>query len=187
MPAMRGPLAGAGSPGQARPGTSFARRVGSVCLWWVMLMGFWTWIDDSVDVDELLVGAAVALLGAILVEVALHQAGSSIRLRARWLLRAWRLPGQVGRDTAIVFAALWRTLSTGRQPPSGFLEVGAAWGDDTPEGDTRRTLLIAGMSVAPNTIALGIDPDREVMVVHRLVLADTTENGSGPTRRGREE
>ena len=36
---------------------------------------------------------------------------------------------------------------------------------------TRRTLLVGGTSVAPNTFVLGIDPERDVMVVHRLVAA----------------
>jgi hypothetical protein len=75
----------------------------------------------------------------------------------------------VVRDTVVVYLALWRKLVRGQEPPSAFTEVPARFGDDTPEGVTRRVLLIGGTSVAPNTFALGIDKDLDVMVVHRLV------------------
>jgi hypothetical protein len=35
---------------------------------------------------------------------------------------------------------------------------------------TRRALYVGGQSVAPNTFALGIDKDRDVMIVHQLVV-----------------
>ena len=35
---------------------------------------------------------------------------------------------------------------------------------------TRRALLVGGRSVAPNSFVLGIDPDRDVMVIHQLVV-----------------
>jgi multisubunit Na+/H+ antiporter MnhE subunit len=80
------------------------------------------------------------------------------------------LPGEVARDTVIVFAALWRRLVRGEQPPSGFREIPARFGGTSDEDVTRRVLLVGGRSVAPNTFVLGIDPDRNVMVVHQLVV-----------------
>jgi hypothetical protein len=90
-------------------------------------------------------------------------------MRAGWVVPALGLPGQVVRDTVVVFAALWRRLAHGEQPPSGFREIPARFGDDSDEGVTRRVLLVGGRSVAPNTFVLGIDGERDVMVVHRLV------------------
>jgi multisubunit Na+/H+ antiporter MnhE subunit len=176
MAGMTSPRAGAGSPRQPRPDVRYGRRVGSFLVWWVLLMSLWVWIDDSLDLAELVVGAAVAALGALLAELAQYQSGSHIRIRFEWLLHAWKLPGQVVRDTGIIFAALWRTITSGHQPPSGFRDVPVQWGDESPEGDTRRTLLIAATSVAPNTFALGLDQERNVMVVHQLVPP-------GPARR----
>jgi multisubunit Na+/H+ antiporter MnhE subunit len=141
-----------------------------------MLMVFWIWIDDSTDLAELVVGAVVAAVGALVAEVAMNQAGSHLRFRYQWLRPALRLPGEVLRDTGVVFAAMWRTIRTGQQPPSRFEEVRVAWGDESPEGDSRRALLIAGASLAPNTFALGIDREENVMVVHRLVPRVSTED-----------
>jgi hypothetical protein len=91
-------------------------------------------------------------------------------MRAEWLTPALRLPLQVLLDTGIVFAALWRRLVHGEEPPSGFRELPARFGDDSDEGATRRALYMGGRSVAPNTFVLGLDKDRDVMVVHQLVV-----------------
>ena len=141
-------------------------------MWWVLMMSLWVMLDDSLSTDELLAGAGAAALAALLAELVTYQAASRFRMRIEWVLPALRLPGQVARDTVTVYAALWRRLARGEQPPSAFAEVPVRYGDDSPQGVTRRTLLIGGTSVAPNTFALGIDKDRDVMVVHRLVAKE---------------
>jgi multisubunit Na+/H+ antiporter MnhE subunit len=166
---MTGPSAG--EPRKRRRDVPAARRAGSWLVWWVLMMSFWVMLDDSLSTDELLAGAAAAALAALLAELASYQAASRFRMRIEWVVPALRLPGQVARDTVTVYAALWRRLVRGEPPPSAFAEIPVRSGDDSPQGLTRRTLLIGGTSVAPNTFALGIDKDRDVMVVHRLVSA----------------
>jgi multisubunit Na+/H+ antiporter MnhE subunit len=172
---MTGPLAG--EPRHRQRNLPAARRVGSWLVWWVLMMSFWVMIDDSVETDELLAGAGAAALAAVFAELVTYQAATRFRMRTGWLGPALRLPGQVVADTIIVYRALWRRLAHGEQPPSAFLELPARFGDDTPEGVTRRTLLIGGTSLAPNTFVLGLDRERDVMVVHRLVAGSRgTEN-----------
>jgi multisubunit Na+/H+ antiporter MnhE subunit len=166
---MTGPLAG--EPRERR-GLPIARRVGSWLVWWVLMMSFWVMLDDSISTDELLAGAGAAALAALLAELVTYQAATRFRMRIEWLVPALSLPGQVVRDTAVVYRALWRRLVRGEQPPSAFIELPARYGDDSPEGMTRRALLVGGTSVAPNTFVLGIDKDRDVMVVHRLVAEE---------------
>lgn len=178
MPDMTGPLAG--EPRERRRDMPVARRVRSWLVWWVLMMSFWVMIDDSIATDELLAGAGAAALAALFAEVVTYQAATRFQMRIRWLLPAVRLPGQVARDLVIVYGALWRRLVHGDLPPSAFVELPARFGDDTPDGVTRRTLLIGGTSLAPNTFVLGIDPERDVMVVHRLVAGR-----EGPEGRGR--
>jgi multisubunit Na+/H+ antiporter MnhE subunit len=167
---MTGPLAG--EPRKRRRDVPAARRVSSWLVWWVLMMSFWVMLDDSISTDELLAGAGAAALAALFAELVSYQAGARFRMRIQWLVPALRLPGQVVRDMVTVYAALWRRLVRGQQPPSAFLEIPVRFGDDSPEGITRRTLLIGGTSVAPNTFALGIDRDSGVMVVHRLVAKE---------------
>lgn len=172
---MTGPLAG--EPRERQYHVPVARRVGSWLVWWVLLMSFWVMIDDSINADELWVGAGVAAMAALLAELVTYQAATRFRMRFEWLVPALRLPWQVARHMVTVYAALWRCLVRGEQPPSAFGELPARFGDDSPEGVTRRTLLIGGTSVAPNMFALGIDKDRDVMVVHRLVAKEAKKEG----------
>lgn len=154
-----------------------ARRVGAWVAWWVLLMSFWVIVDDSIALDELLAGAGAAALGAFLAELAAHQAGTRFRPRIEWVAPALRLPADVARDTVIVFGALWRRLAHGQEPPSGFRELPVRYGGDTAEDRTRRVLLVGGRSVAPNSFALGIDAQRDAMVVHQLVVTEREPAG----------
>jgi multisubunit Na+/H+ antiporter MnhE subunit len=158
---VSGPFAGAGSPRRREQERTLAHRVGSWLAWWLVLMALWIVLDYSVDIAELLVGAGVAAVGAFAAELVGHQTDSHFRVRIRWLIPLLRLPSQVISDTIIVFVALGRLLIRGEQPASGFLEVPKAWGDESPEGVSRRVLLLGATSV---------DRERDVMVVHHLVL-----------------
>src|SRR2546430_5591545 len=124
-----------------------SRRAGAWLMWWVLLMSFWVILDDSIALDELLAGAGAAALAATLAELVGHQAATRFRMPAGWVIPALGLPGQVVRDTVIVFAALWRRLAHGEQPPSGFREIPTRFGDDSDEGVTRRVLLVDRKSV----------------------------------------
>jgi multisubunit Na+/H+ antiporter MnhE subunit len=132
-------------------------------------MSLWVALDDSLATDELLAGAGAAAIAALAAETACHQAALLFRFRLAWLLPALRLPGQVAVDTVTVYRALWRKLAHGEDPRGGFAEERIQPGEDGSAGVLRRTLIIGGRSLAPNAYALGIDAEREVMVVHRLV------------------
>ena len=146
------------------------RRVGTWLTWWVLMMSLWVAVDDSLESDELLVGAGVAAFAAVAAELVTHQAEVRLRMKAAWLFRALELPGQVVQQTFLVFAALARAVFTQAPPPRGrFRELPVRYGDDTPLGVTRRFLLTGARSLAPNEFVLGIDPERDVMITHQLV------------------
>lgn len=159
----------AGQRRRRQRGVPVGRRAAGWLVWWVLLMSLWVVLDDSIALDELLAGAGAAALAAFLAELVSYQAATRFRMRVEWLGPALRLPGQVARDTVIVFAALGRRLLRGEQPPSGFREIPVPFGGSNDEGVTRRALLVGGRSVAPNTFVLGIDSERNVMIVHQLV------------------
>jgi multisubunit Na+/H+ antiporter MnhE subunit len=145
------------------------RRIRTWLIWWALLMALWIIADDSIATDELLAGAGAAALAAVLAEVVGNQAATRPWLRRAWLGAALRLPVDVARDTGVVFIALWHRLVTGEVPRSVFLELPARFGPETNQGAARRALLVAGRSLAPNRLALGLDAQRNVLVVHQLV------------------
>src|SRR5581483_192397 len=132
----------------------------------------WVWLDDSTATAELAVGAAVAAMGAFLAELVQHQSATHFRMSVEWIVPALGLPKRIGSDLATVSRALWRYVVHAEKPPSAFVDMPKAWGGEDALGTTRRTLVLGGASVSPNSIALGIDRDRDVMVVHRLVASD---------------
>jgi multisubunit Na+/H+ antiporter MnhE subunit len=162
---------------QRQRGAPITHRVGTWLACWALLLAFWVVLDYSTERNEVLAGAAAAALGAFIAGLVTHAGGVRLRMRARWLRPALRLPWQVVTDTAVVFAALWRRLARGEQPASGFREFPVRHGGDSAEDLTRRVLLLGGRSVAPNAFALGIDADRDVMVVHELVGGDAGRAG----------
>lgn len=145
-------------------------------------MGFWTWIDDSILTAELIVGAIVAALAAALLELAQHQAMSHLKVRFEWLIPVLRLPRKVLAETVTIFVALARRLLRGEDPPSSFRTVPVDETADDADGATRRALIVAMASFAPNSFALGIDRERSVMVVHELV--GTRRNRGSHRSRG---
>ncbi|HEX6450897.1 MAG TPA: Na+/H+ antiporter subunit E [Trebonia sp.] len=148
-----------------------ARRRAAVWLaWWMLMMSLWVMIDDSLQFDELLAGAGAAAIAAVAAEFAAYQASVRYRVRPGWRLAAeiLRLPGEVVHDTLTVFGALARMLVTGRAPEGGYAELPAG-GPVGEKGEAGRVLLTGVRSFAPNTFVLGIDDERHVLVVHRLV------------------
>jgi multisubunit Na+/H+ antiporter MnhE subunit len=143
------------------------------------MMALWVMVDDSLQFDELLAGAGAAAIAAGAAAIIAAQAGARPGLpgRAAWRLvgEILALPGHVVRDTGIVFAALARTVITGRQPDSGFAHIPVRYGDDTPAGETWRVLVVGVRSFAPNTFVIGLDGDRSVMAVHHLVQPETSQ------------
>lgn len=151
------------------PVGAMARRAGQWLAWWAILMSLWIIADDSVQADELLAGAGAAALAAAFAVLVSHLANIHLQVRARWLWRALRLPARVARDTGAVFAALGRTVASGVPPRGEFREIPMQAGPAGGEGVSRRALMVASTSLAPNTFVLGIDSERNIMVVHQLV------------------
>lgn len=169
MSQVAGPVAGAGEPRRRKGHLPKARRVVAWLTWWVLLMALWVWIDDTLLFPELVVGAVAAGLGATLAELAQYQAATHVRMRSEWLSRVVKLPVLVLKDTFVLLAWLFRLLVKGVPPPSGFREEPFVHGGDDNESDTWRAFMLAVKSTAPNTLVLGIDPERDVMVSHQLV------------------
>jgi multisubunit Na+/H+ antiporter MnhE subunit len=141
--------------------------------WWALMMSFWVAIDDSLRSDELIAGAVATALAAAAAAGVGQLARVRAGFKAAWLPAAiggvLGLPGRVAQETFLVFAALAKALVRGEPPPGGFREIGARYGDDTPAGVTRRTLLTGAKSLAPNAFVVDFDAERNVMLVHELV------------------
>jgi multisubunit Na+/H+ antiporter MnhE subunit len=130
-----------------------------VAVWWIVLFAAYLAIISTISLTEIIVGAVTAGAGAaaaILTRRRLLAADNDERYRprgewARWLLR---LPDQI----AVGFVRLLR-------PRGEFAEIRLP--DDEPAA-ARRGYAALALSVAPDTYVADVDPERNVLVVHRI-------------------
>lgn len=127
--------------------------------WWAVLFALYLAVISTISFPEVVVGAAAAAVCAVAAVVSRRTLLAAdnderYRPRARWL--RWLLPLPV----QIVTGAL-RLL----RPRGEFAEVQLP--EDT-RAAARRGFAVLVLSVAPNGYVAEVEPDRNVLVVHRL-------------------
>ena len=140
-----------------------------MAAWWVALAALWLGLDDTVAFPELMTGAAAALIGAVAAELVHSQNLVRLRIKPGWLRHAWRPLLQLLPDTVRVMAVLFRQLVLRRPPRGEFRAVRFHPGrPDDAEDTARRVLAKALGSFAPNSYVIGVDDERDIMLVHQL-------------------
>ena len=150
---------------------SVAPLVRGVLAWilaWVFAALLYLLLIDTTDLPELIVGGVSVALAATGTELARHQGlvGESIRLR--WLRYLYRPLLRVPADAALVSLAALGALIRPRQARGRFRVVKFADRDDERRAGGRRALAVTLGSFAPNTIIVGIDSERELLLAHQL-------------------
>ncbi len=139
----------------------------SLALAFVLVGGFYLVLIDTVDTPELYAGAGVVTLA-----VALFAAGrdpdAELRTRLIWWLRAgWALV-RVPADIAITSWAAIVQLRHRHARCGRLRAVTFAAGGEQSEDAGRRALAEALGSLAPNTIIVGVDAERGLILAHEL-------------------
>jgi multisubunit Na+/H+ antiporter MnhE subunit len=141
-------------------------------------MAAWLLLTTTINPLEMAAGAVAAAIAATIAELVRIQDLQAIRVRPRWLPRAGVLPRLVLSDTWTLFRALWRQLLFRRRVKGAFLALPFDPGDeDDPYAAGRRALITAAITVTPNTYVVGIDADRNLILVHQLVPASRSRAG----------
>lgn len=149
---------------------SLAHRLLLAIGCWIVLYLWYLLLVDTFNKQEMVAALVVAALGTVAVtSVALHDmARGAIRLR--WLaLLAWKLPILALRDCGIVFAALWRRVALREEVEGAFRVLRFDPGGDDPYGAARRALVVAGVSLPPNSFVVAIDVEQGRLLIHNLV------------------
>jgi multisubunit Na+/H+ antiporter MnhE subunit len=147
---------------------------------WILLAGFWLVLVGSIDPAECLGGLIAAAIAATGYSV-VHQRDDQARvaIRAAWLpLLVRRIPLEVVRDAWRVFATLL-ALTRGHTVRGHIHRVPFDPGSATaPLAAGRRALVLFGVSLAPNTVAVRIE-DRS-LVLHQLAPAPLPDDPVWP-------
>lgn len=145
-----------------------AKRVGFWVAWYVPLVVLWLAFVDTFARQEVIAGLVAAAVAATAAELVRSQELVRFRLDPRWLRGLPGLPWQVLRDTWLLTVALWRHC-TGHPVRGVFRVVPFPSEADDNRSVARRALVTVLVSVAPNTVVVGVEGDEGELLVHQLV------------------
>jgi hypothetical protein len=134
----------------------------------VLAGGLYLLLIDTTDTPELLLGAGITILAATGFSLARERYLAAETLRLAWLARVYRPLVQAPRDIVTVTRAALDQLRHPRDAQGVFRAVPFACGDDDAREIGRRALAESLGSFAPNTIIIGVDPERELLLGHQL-------------------
>lgn len=134
------------------------------------LFALWLSLVDTREPSQVYAGLVVAAIGALGSELVRRQGIAGTRVRARWLLRLYRPLLSVPRDLARLTVAALAALRPGARPAGGrFRALPFAPGHGGPDDRGREALAELAGSFSPNTIVVGLDRERGLLLVHQLV------------------
>jgi hypothetical protein len=146
---------------------------GGVPLYWLVawpaLFALWLVLAGTVSPSEIVAGAIATTLSVGTAEVIRKQGVIGFRPRARWLVRAARIPWRTVSDLALVIAALWRRAVLRRRVRGRFRAEPFPCAGDDPVAAARRALVTVGLSAPPNTYVVDLDHQHDRLVIHELV------------------
>jgi multisubunit Na+/H+ antiporter MnhE subunit len=159
-----------------------SRRVAALAgAWlatWAAMVAVWLLLVDITTLPELLTGAAVGVIAATGSELVRAQGIARARPPVRALARAWRPIARGPLDVALVVLAI-AGRRQGRVRALPFRH-----GGDDPAATGRRAMAEGLGSFAPNTIVIGVDPDRDLILAHQLVPTRRTTQAIDPLELG---
>jgi hypothetical protein len=153
--------------------TSRSRRPAPRIIAWaggfVLAGALYLLLIDTATLPELIVGAVAAALAASGFELAREEGEvGGLTARLRWLLTLHRAVKSVPTDIATLSLLAFRQLVRPKAVNGTFRAVPFRCGDDEDLETGRRAMAEAFGSFSPNTIIVGVDGERELILGHQL-------------------
>ncbi len=159
---------------RSRP-EQLARRGVAWTAGWLLSAALYLLLIDITDLPELIVGAGAAVLAATGFELARARDLTGLSTRLRWVGLVPRALVRAPVDVAVVSTTALRQLVHRRAAMGEFRVVPFACGQEPALETGRRALAESFGSFAPNTIIIGVDPDRELLLAHQLRVSGGRE------------
>ncbi|HET7624100.1 MAG TPA: hypothetical protein VFM25_02455 [Verrucomicrobiae bacterium] len=153
---------------KARRGTKFS--IGILVGSGTALFLFYFWLVSKAQAQQLVAGAIIgivvtAAMAALASQVKWHFFPSARGVGSTLL----RLPGKILRDIGVLTMALCRALMNGTRPTGSFKEIPFSAGGNDARSAGRRAMVEAGMCAPPNSIAISVEENKNVLLAHQLV------------------
>jgi multisubunit Na+/H+ antiporter MnhE subunit len=140
-------------------------------MYWVLAFCLWLLLVNTTNIHELWMGAIASVFAAAAAEVVRAQPLADFRPKLWWVIQAWREPWYIVEGCASI---LWAFVKHFFKPEQSVLrEVVFDAGGSDPQSAGRRALAITYTTLPPNFVVLGIDLDRNVMLVHQVSETET--------------
>jgi hypothetical protein len=143
------------------------RRLALTLVGFTLAGAFYLLLVDTKSLPELYVLAGVGLLGALAFVASREEGFPEAQFSVRWFKRAWRAFARVPLDAGLLCFEAVAQIFTQRRARGTFRAIPFR-GGDSPSDRGRFALTDIFGSLAPNTIVLGIDPDKDLLLVHQL-------------------
>lgn len=145
------------------------RRPLSAVLALVIAVPFYWLLIDTLYEPDLIAGGVAVLIAAAIYTAGYTEASENAAVRLRWLPMVLKQLVKVPAGIVIVCAEVL-SQAVAPRPRRGVIEADPfeAGDDDDPYDLGRRALTEATRSFAPNTVVIGIDPDSNRLLLHRL-------------------
>jgi hypothetical protein len=147
---------------------NWRRRAAVWTAGWVLSAGLYLLLIDTTDLPELIVGAGVTVLAATAFDLARERYLAVETVRPGWLARSYRPLVQVPSDIVVVVGVALAQLRRREAAQGVFRAVPFACSDDEAHDIGRRALAESLGSFAPNTIIIGVDAERQLLLGHQL-------------------
>ena len=132
-----------------------------------LLLGLWMIFVSMPKLDELLVGIGAALIAAFADGVVKAKRFATFYPHLKSMALVFWEPWYALDGTAAIFAALAKHLM-GKKSEAQLRAVPFNSGGDDPESAARRALAIMYTTIPPNFVVVGIDRDKDLMLVHQV-------------------
>ena len=130
--------------------------------------GFYFLLIDTASLPELYALAGVAVACAVAFALAREQRFAEARLVPGWLFSGWRVIVKIPLDIALLCWEALVQLVSPRSVRGEFRATRFRAVKETPEDAGRRAISEWLGSLSPNTIVIGVDPERGAVLVHQL-------------------
>jgi hypothetical protein len=154
-------------------------------VWWVACWWLWILFAGEWNRYEWVAASGAATVCAGLTELARTSARVRARLQLEWLARLARVPPQIFVDFGILLWALARSAATRKVVRGTFRAHELPLGGTDPTAVGTRAFVTWAANFSPNAIAVDIDAERGISLVHDLVPNRASEEPACTRSRSR--
>jgi hypothetical protein len=141
---------------------------------WILVLGgligggFYFLLIDTASLPEVYAMAGVAVGCAAAFALAREQGFTEAQINPVWLLKGWSAVLKIPTDIALLCWEVLLQLVAPRQVRGTWRAARFGATKQTASDTGRRAMSEWMGSVAPNTIVVGVDPERGLVLVHQL-------------------